>query len=128
MSLPGTSFLSGRAVLTLVVVGWLGIASGCALLPGQEPRGWTVGSDDNGDITLQVYNDNANDARIYLLWNGDRRRLGFVSSKTSETFRTPWRAADLRIEVDFLAGRGFVSDPWPVSPGDRVDFRIPVGR
>ncbi len=117
-----------RLILTFALAGLVVALSACANLPGSDgTRGWHVGGDgDDDSITLDIRNDNANDARIYLRWNGDRRRLGYVSSKSQESFQTDWRPNSLRIEVDFLAGRGFVSDPTSVSPGQRLDFRIPV--
>ncbi len=122
------SFTLGRVLPVLFLTVWLAALSGCGLLSSREPRGWTAGNENSTEVILDIRNDNANDARVYVRWNGDRRRLGSVTAKSSATFRTPWRASDLRIEVDFLAGRGFLSDPAIVSPGDRVDFRIPVNR
>jgi len=85
-------------------------------------------ADTRGDsFSIEVRNDNFNQARIFALWNGDRRRLGSVGGNQTEIFTLDWRTQDLRLEVDFLAAGGFVSDRISVNPGDQLYFRIPAG-
>jgi len=102
-------------------------ASGCASFGGGETRnGWDVGAERNETIRLTVTNQNFSDARIFALWNGERRRLGIVTGNRSETFTMNWRpGATLRIEVDFVGGGSFVSDGISSWPGESWEFIIP---
>ena len=79
----------------------------------------------SGPVSLQIQNDNFNDARIYVLWGGERRRIGTVIGKTSETFEFAWRPQDFRIHVDFLAAGGFTTEMFVVWPGEVVYLQIP---
>ncbi|TVR61935.1 MAG: hypothetical protein EA422_12000 [Gemmatimonadales bacterium] len=99
--------------------------SACASLTGAGAGAWDAERSGEDDFTLVVDNQSFNEARIYARWNGDRRRLGSVGGNRSQTFTLPWRAGNLRVEVDFLAAGGFVSEPVTVSPGDTIEFRIP---
>lgn len=105
------------------------VLAGCASLgPSRDAAGWEVGSrSGEGDITLRVENENFNDARLYARWNGERRRLGTVNGLSSGEFTIPARIGSLRLEVDFIGGRGFVSGAMSVGPGDNLYFRIPSG-
>ena len=126
MFLPPTliRFLGPAALSVALALG----AVGCASLSGGESRtGWDVGSSEEQVVELQITNQNFKDARIYALWGGERRRLGMVSGNTSQTFRVQWRpGANLRIEVDFLAGGGFVSESVSTWPGEAFEFIIPA--
>lgn len=81
--------------------------------------------DRSGPVILEIQNDNFNDARIYSLWNGDRRRVGTVIGKTEERFEIPARGGDLRIQVDFLAAGGFTTEPIMAWPGETIHLVIP---
>lgn len=114
--------------LTPVLLGvFIILLAGCGRFLGQENSVWTVDDTRDDTFSIEVRNDNFNQARIFAIWNGDRRRLGSVGGNQSETFTLDWRTQDLRLEVDFLAGGGFVSDRIAVNPGDRLFFRIPAG-
>lgn len=100
--------------------------AGCAHLfdrPDQDV--WEVSSGSGTDITLDIQNDNFYDARVFARWNGERQRLGLVTGLDSEVFTMSGRTGDLRIEVDFVATRNYVSRSVSVSPGDYLTFRIP---
>lgn len=121
-----TSALRARIVgfaagITLLLL----TAAACGSLSGAGAGAWDAGSAEGDDFALVVENQSFNEARIYSRWNGDRRRLGSVGGNQTRTFSLPWRASSLRVEVDFLAAGGFISDPVTVSPGDTVHFRIP---
>lgn len=126
MSRPPTliRFLGAGALGLALAAG----AVGCASLSGGESRtGWDVGSSEEQVVELQVTNQNFKDARIYAIWGGERRRLGMVSGNSSQTFRVQWRpGATLRIEVDFLAGGGFLSEGVSTWPGEAFEFIIPA--
>lgn len=107
-------------VATLVVA-----TAGCsALSPGRTDNPFTPTSRAE-PIQLQIHNDNFNDARIYAIWGGQRQRLGTVTGKTSETFEFAWRPEDFRIQVDFLASGGFLTDLLLIWPGEVVYLQIP---
>ena len=115
----------GAATLSLLLVG---MASGCATLAGSGgPRsGWDVANSEERVVQLEVRNQNFKDARVYALWDGERRRLGVVNGNSSQTFRIQWRAgATFRIGVDFVAGGSFVSGGLSTWPGDTFEFIIP---
>lgn len=115
-SLVGTT--AGIALLLLT-------AAGCGSLGGTGVGVWDREATEADEFALMVENQSFNEARIYSRWNGDRRRLGSVGGNQTRTFSLPWRASSFRVEVDFLAAGGFISDPVTVSPGDTVVFRIP---
>jgi hypothetical protein len=114
----------GVVTFSLLVAG----VTACAGLSGGESRGgWDVGSSQEQIVQLQVTNQNFKDARVYVLWDGERRRLGMVNGNSSQNFRLQWRpGATLRIEVDFVAGGGFVSSGVATWPGEAFEFVIPA--
>jgi hypothetical protein len=94
---------------------------------GRQPI-WGVRGEDTGRILLEVYNDNFQDARVFARWNGERQRLGMVTGNSSTRFEMRGRSGTLRIEVDFIAGGAFLSEPIQVGPGENLTFRIPPHR
>lgn len=119
------SFPGLRAVLALALTL---VTAGCASFAGGESRsGWDVGGEGRETVSLRVSNQNFSDARVYALWNGERRRLGLVTGNSSQTFTMDWRpGATLRIEVDFVAGGSFVSEGISSWPGESWEFIIPA--
>jgi hypothetical protein len=109
--------------LLLFLAGVL-VVSAC----GAKEAAWGIRSEDTGRILLEVYNDNFLDARVFARWNGERQRLGLVTGNSSDRFELRGRTGTLRIEVDFVAGGSFLSEPIQVGPGDNLTFRIPVRR
>ncbi|TVP43851.1 MAG: hypothetical protein EA350_12925 [Gemmatimonadales bacterium] len=82
----------------------------------------------NGTITLEIRNDNANDARIYTMWNGQRRRIGMVTGFSERSFDIDFRVGDLRVHADFLAAGEFTSERIEASPGDTIGVVIRARR
>lgn len=76
------------------------------------------------DITIEVENRNFNDARVYLLLFGERTRLGQVPAQTTQTFSFAAGPDEVRIEISFIGGGGFVTEPMAVSPGDELLLQI----
>jgi hypothetical protein len=76
------------------------------------------------EVTLEVENQNFNDARIYLVLYGERTRLGQVPGHSTRTFSFALPPDDVRIEVSFIGGGGFVTEPMPVMPGDPLVLQI----
>lgn len=125
---PAAGARARRAHLTgllLVLAGTLAL-TGCAqLFDRTDSDVWDVASSGGTDITLAIQNDNYYDARVFARWNGERQRLGLVTGLSSEVFTMPGRTGTLRLEVDFVATRNFISRPVSVGPGDHLTFRIP---
>jgi hypothetical protein len=103
------------------------VSSGCSAIA----RGGTnnpFGSASRPDqVRLEIHNDHFNDARIYVMWGGQRQRVGTVVGKTFESFDFEWRPEDFRVEVDLIAGSGFVTDVMVIWPGETVYLQIPPG-
>ena len=114
-----------RLLLAAVLIPLL--TSGCFLRSDRADSNPFQGQarDRSGPMTLEVLNDHFNDARIYTLWNGNRRRIGTVIGKTQESFEIPVGHGDLRVQVDFIAAGGFTTDPITVWPGEVVQLVIP---
>lgn len=102
-----------------------GIAlSGCTLLPrGERPA--PDARSNNEPVLLEVNNQNFQDARIYVIWDGFRERAGLVNGNTRQTLRLQSRDGQLRVEVDFVAGGGYVTDPIQVWRGETIQLIIP---
>jgi len=83
-----------------------------------------AGPESRAEVTIEVENQNFNDARIYLVLYGERTRLGQVPGNSTRTFSFALPPDDVRIEVSFIAGGGFVTEPMPVSPGDELVLQI----
>lgn len=90
----------------------------------QTGAGTPVGRESQDQITIEVENRNFNDARIYLIVFGERTRLGQVAAQTTRTFSFAAGPNDVRIEVSFIGGGSFVTDPMSVSPGDELMLQI----
>jgi len=83
--------------------------------------------DESGPSTIQITVDNQDfrDATLWANWNGTKQRIGAVTGKTTETFTTPWRDYQVRLEVDFIGGGTLPSrEPILVSAGEHIDFII----
>jgi hypothetical protein len=80
------------------------------------------------EITIEVENQNFYDARIYLVLFGERTRLGQVSSHSTRTFSFAAGPDEVSIEVSFIGGGGFVTEPMAVTAGDELKLVItPAG-
>jgi hypothetical protein len=122
-SRPGSG-VPARLFLLILTAGL--IVAGCAqVFDRNDADLWDVASSGGSDITLAVQNDNYYDARIFVRWNGERQRLGLVTGLSSEVFTMTGRTGTMRLEVDFIATRNFISQPVTVGPGDHLTFRIP---
>ncbi len=114
-----------RTLLGVLVLAALALATSACLPLGERDEVWGVGGANSDTFTLQVENRNYNSARLFAHWDGERRRMGTVGGNQTETFTLDWRTRDFRVEVDFLAGGGFISSPITVNRGDNLVFRIP---
>ena len=87
-------------------------------------RGRT-GTNEFAPIAIEVDNQNFSDATVYLIWQGDRRRLGSVVGKNQASFNSPWYASLLQVEISFLAGTTQRGDAFSVTPGATYLIVIP---
>ncbi len=111
-----------RGILALLLIGLT--LSGCAMLPRGERRAPDAVS-NNEPVLLEVNNQNFQDARIYVIWDGFRERAGLVNGNTRQTLRLQSRDGQLRVEVDFVAGGGYITDPIQVWRGETIQLIIP---
>ena len=105
-------------------------AAGAALLAAALVGGaCATGGRDTGaerEAMLIADNQNFKDATVYAVWDdGTRERLGTVTGLTRETFALDVDGRGLQLEVDFLAGRSFLSDELLISPGEHLQVTIP---
>jgi hypothetical protein len=115
----GARWLQGATLVLLLVM-----LAGCGLRGGDDDDLFRS-RDRSGPVVLEVQNDNFNDARVYTLWNGQRRRIGTVIGKTENRFEFDHQQGDLRIQVDFLAAGGFTTEPIMAWPGEVIHLVIP---
>jgi hypothetical protein len=116
----------GRAFVVVLVALLLGVSTGCSLIPrGERPP--PGARSQNEPVMLEVTNQNFQDARIYAIWDGFRERAGLVNGNTTQTLRLQSRDGQLRVEVDFVAGGGYVTDAIQVWRGETIRLIIPPG-
>ena len=76
-------------------------------------------------IAVNVDNRNFNDATVYAVVPGSRRRLGVVTGKTTASFRLDWdRDQTIRLRVDLLAAQTYTTQGLRVRPGEQVQLII----
>lgn len=114
MSAPATQI--GITALAL-----LAGLSGCT---GPKAVGSEAETQSQPGVTIEVENQNFNDARVYLVLDGQRTRLGQVPGNSTRTFSFPLPPNDVRIEVSFIGGGGFLTEPMPVTRGDELVLQI----
>ncbi len=114
--------MTARSSLT-VVAAMIAVAGfgGCAGRTGADSE---AEPQLHAEVTIEVENQNFNDARIYLLLYGKRTRLGQVPGHSTRTFSFALPPDDVRIEVSFIGGGGFVTEAMPVTPGDELVLQI----
>lgn len=86
------------------------------------------GPEQSEEVLLTVENNDFRDANIFAFWDGVRDRVGFVTGKTSRTFRMKWRSERVQIGVDFVGRGGQRSGNVDVWPGDHLNYVIMIGR
>jgi hypothetical protein len=72
------------------------------------------------EVTIEVENQNFNDARIYLVEFGRRTRLGNVPGNTTRVFRFRSVPQQVRFRVDFIGAGEFTTTGIEISPGDEL--------
>ncbi len=117
-----------RSLATIFLLGTTALAlSACSVSEGQgrgDPFSGANGGQD-GPVFIEVRNDNLYEARIYALWDGTETRLGSVRGKSTQTLETRWRAGDLRLRVDVIAGGEITTQRMNAWPGETLLIFVP---
>ena len=84
------------------------------------------------NITIEVRNNNFNDATVHALFAGNRRRLGLVPSYGEKSYSLAWPASwFLTLEIDVRASGTCRTAARPVNSGEivkiTIDAQINVG-
>lgn len=112
----------GRSLVFLSLLLLAPSLVGCAGSYRDNPFEGSAGDDE---VRITIQNQNFSDATIWAEWGGgSRTRLGTVTGSTTRTFSTRYRSEVIRFEVDFLGGRRYTTQSYPVNPGDHLDLRI----
>ena len=102
------------------------LAAGCA--SGSQAKLSRQAGAAGSDVQVTVETQNFKDAVVYAVWgSGNRDRLGMVTGNTSQTFTAPWKAGDMRVEIDFIAGDDIFTESMGVNRGDHLHVQIPPG-
>lgn len=108
---------------TLFALAVLTVA-GCSRNPGPP-------LDANSPTMLRVENQAFLDMNIFVVFRGQRIRVGFVSGSTTTNFRLPMQLTSvetLRFIADPVGSNRLpISEEILVSPGDVVTLTIPPG-
>ncbi len=104
------------------------MASGCAT-SGSTRISREPARRVDGQVTLEVENNNWSDVIVYIVRYGTRVRLGEVRSMSRRTLRLPRSyttgAEPLQVMLRPLGSRqGFALDPIPVRPGERIALTV----
>ncbi|TVR66804.1 MAG: hypothetical protein EA422_01220 [Gemmatimonadales bacterium] len=115
-----------RVVALVVVLSLLG----CGSLLGRGD--WDpFRSADERQLLVVVNNQHDRDVNVTITGPGQRSRLGFVPSRSFETYRVTWsRYQEARFVIEPTGGRRHTTGGLSVGPGDRIELVVvnPVQR
>jgi len=126
-----------QMILRTGILGLL-LAAACSTHQTPPPQTQAVvdmnasgGSTTNGRTRVRVENQNLAEMTIYVYRGSQRMRLGRASANGVTNLDIPSSmvsgVTELRFQAEPLGNqRGIISQPIPVSPGDLVDFIVPV--
>jgi hypothetical protein len=76
-------------------------------------------------VRIVVINHDFQDATLYAVSAGERRRLGVVTGKTEANYQIPWRlVGPLQIEINVLTAGSCTTDTLQVEPGETLELQI----
>jgi hypothetical protein len=107
---------------SIAVLGF--VLSGAGLGCSSSSRSPFIDQED-ARINIEVVNFNFQDATVYALWLGERRRLGVAAIGRDGRFMLPWPTShELRFEIDLLAGSNCTTWAILADPGDVILLEI----
>jgi len=107
-----------RSFTTLVLAGAVGACWLRSARPDtDEPRGSEI-------VSVRVDNQNFYDATIYVVANGEKRRLGVVTGHQSEVFTFRWKQAQVHFVIQLLAAGTYTTETIGADPGDQLELVI----
>ncbi|HEX7052214.1 MAG TPA: hypothetical protein VF188_18540 [Longimicrobiales bacterium] len=115
---------STRRYMTILALALLPIA-GCGATRGGSDAG-AQPAPARG-VPVAVSNYNWLDVDIYALRSGIRHRLGTVGTGQTVLLTVPPGLVDagqVRLLVDPIGGRPFLTDPILVAPGQQIELRV----
>jgi hypothetical protein len=118
--------LSSKSVRSVFATAALAMmASACGggtASPPPEP----FSGDISTVLTIEIQNQQLEDARVYLIVDGQRERLGSIRGNQSETFHVPMEGIrSVHMEFDITLGPHCVTRDVTLGPGDNVGATIP---
>lgn len=82
-------------------------------------------SADERQLLVVVNNQHDRDVNITITAPGQRSRLGFVPSRSFETYRVNWsRYQEARFVIEPTGGRRHTTGGMSVGPGDRIELVV----
>ena len=116
---------TGRGVGIALVVSL--VAAGCAGGgAGSGPPEPAFEGDLSQVLTIEIRNDQMDEARVQLWIDRNRERLGVVRGFSIETFHHPMdRIAQVHMEFDLTLGEHCVTQSISLGPGDDISVTIP---
>jgi len=115
-----------RTALVVGLVGLTGCGASRSTAPSPFEGGGSGGSSIESPIRIDVQNLNFNDITVWAIRQGQRIRLGRVTGKTDETFRTPWNPAfPISVVIDVTGGRSCRTASVGVDPEAVVWVTVP---
>ena len=108
---------------TSLIVILLVLGTGCASsrTPFDDPNRPT------DVVEIEVANRNFNQATLWSVGLGERRRLGIVPGKGTETFIIPWTVSGmLQFEIQILSDARCLTEELDTDPGDLLYLEIPL--
>lgn len=110
-------------MLSLIMLTLMG--TGCAAGSAAEPS-QPFSGDVEDVLAITVRNQQLADARVHLLVDRQRVRLGTVRAGASEVFRYPMdQIRNVQIEFDVTLGPRCITQGMPLGPGDEAEATIP---
>jgi hypothetical protein len=118
-----TSCLATVRLPGVLVVALALAACGVARVPVSSTK---PPADRSAVLAITVHNDQLSEARMWLLVDGQRFRLGAVRANRAETFYYPMPGIRaVRLEFDLTLGARCITTDASLGPGDNVEVRIP---
>jgi hypothetical protein len=108
-------------LLAALFVACTGALAGCASRvdnPFDERR-------QPNQVRIIVTNHDFQDATLFAVGPGERRRLGVVTGKTEANYLIPWRTVGaLHIEINILTSGSCNTETLQVEPGETLELQI----